>query len=88
MIIVHVLLALAFQFGMAILVAWVAGKKNRNAGLWFFYGFFFHVIALLHVLLVPKKKVKKVAPSSIEPVVSQVKPMEQVKQIRELPHEY
>lgn len=33
MIIVHVLGALAFQLGMAILIAWLAGKKNRNAGL-------------------------------------------------------
>lgn len=88
MIIVHVLLALAFQFCMALLIAWLAGRKNRNAGLWFFYGFFFHVIALLHVLLVPKKRVKKVAPPPAEPVVPQIKPMEQVKQIREMPHEY
>lgn len=88
MIIVYILTALAFQLGMAILVAWLAGRKNRNAGLWFFYGFFLHVIALLHVLLVPKKRVKKVAPSPIEPVVPQVKPMEQVKQIREMPHGY
>ena len=88
MIIVHVLLALAFQFGMAILVAWVAGKKNRDAGLWFFYGFFLHVIALLHVLLVPKKKAKMATPPPAEPVIPQVKPMEQVKQIREMPHEY
>ena len=88
MIIVHVLLALAFQFGMALLIAWLAGKKNRNAGLWFFYGFFFHVIALLHVLLVPKKKAKVVTPPPAKPVIPQVKPMEQVKQIREMPHEY
>lgn len=88
MIIVHVLGALAFQLGMAILVAWLAGKKNRNTGLWFFYGFFFSVIALLHVLLVPKKKVKKIVPPPVELAVPQVKPMEHVKQIRELPHEY
>lgn len=88
MIIVHILTALAFQLGMAILVAWLAGRKNRNTGLWFFYGFFFSVIALLHVILVPKKRVKNVAPPPAEPVVPQIKPMGQVKQIREMPHEY
>lgn len=88
MIIVYVLTALAFQLGMAILVAWLAGRKNRNAGLWFFYGFIFSLIALLYVLLVPKKRVTEVVLPPVKPVVPQIKPMEQVKQIREMPHEY
>lgn len=54
--IVVVILVCLWFLGTALMTAWIADQKGRNAILWFFLGLIWGIIALLSVGLAPMKK--------------------------------
>ena len=53
------LLMIGIPAGLAFVIYSIAKSKGRNSVGWWFYGFFFFPIALVHVLLIKPQKLCK-----------------------------